>query len=166
MDGDDKRLEHVNYARVLGLLALIACKTQAIDTDAAAPPPPVVDARVEAPPPKPTIFAEWERRSDPYKGMRIRVAEDEVALVTRSSVGNACQQSLWKPGDTVLSGGLIIVRDWGVVQGKCEHRDTKAPAKLSLSEDGATLTIAVTRAGKTTNQEWSRVTPAVDDRRP
>jgi hypothetical protein len=87
----------------------------------------------------------------------IRVEAPDVATVTSSATGNACQQSLWKHGDVLYRAGKIVVRDWGIVQGRCEHRDTAAPAKLTLSEDGATLSIAVTRAGKTVVQEWSRV---------
>jgi hypothetical protein len=156
-------------AGVALVFALDACKTQATpDASAVDVPAPqaVIDAALPGPPvarpSPPTVFGEWERRGDPYKGMRIgiRAEAPDAATVTGSATGNACQQSLWKPGDVLYRAGKIVVRDWGVVQGRCEHRDTTAPAKLTVSDDGATLSIAVTRAGKTVVQEWSRVSGA------
>ena len=187
MDGGDKRHIRSIYGRVsivrVLLLALVACKTQASDAPALEAPPDalVVDAAPPAPRAlEPTLEGEWERSTEPYKGLRIRVRGDDpaVATVSRSSVVGTernpvrrahleCQRSLWKPGDALVTGihpvqgggggeweGTILVRDWGF-SGTCRHKDTRAPARITRKADGD-LAIAVTR-GKTIVQEWKRV---------
>jgi len=114
-----------------------------------------------------TIFGEWQRDTEPYRGMRIEIRAEApgVATVTRPSVVDdrdprkrelACQESLWKKGDVYVSDGTIVVRDWGLVGGVCRHQDTRAPAQLTLGEHGLSLLIAVKR-GKTVVQTWTRV---------
>ena len=142
--------------------------------DSAAPPDPILGA--------------WERRTEPYKGMRVSitggaalraivtapppVTDERLASQARSvpaAVAKkqlACQQSLWKPGDELVTGfrpasdggydATILVRDWGFT-GTCRHADSRAPARLVVSATGE-LTIAVTR-GKTVTQRWVRVDP-------
>jgi hypothetical protein len=182
MESEDKRHIQRIYGRVsIALLLLTACRSQADATtvdgssDASVPAPSVsavADAAVALPPPRPsTIYGEWERRSPPYKGLRIALVEGESnARVTRSSTVDAaatnkaqleCQRSLWKPGDVIITGvtaggGSVVVRDWGVTQGLCRHQETKARAAFIRADDD-NLIVAVTRGKTTTNQEWSRV---------
>ncbi len=144
-----------------------------------APAAIVIDAAVPDP-----ILGEWERQTEPYKGMRVAirtvtplhvvvttpppVTPERLSSQARSApVAKAqleCQRSLWKAGEELVNdarpgsdGGFdatIVVRDWGFT-GTCRHADSRAPARLAVRPDGA-LTIAVTR-GKTVTQEWVRV---------
>ncbi len=88
-----------------------------------------------------------------------------------------CQAKLWKVGETVIDmrppakalaagawstgdhprNATILVRDWGLTGGVCRHADSRAPAELSLSDDGKELVIKVTRGKTVATQAWSRV---------
>lgn len=175
----------------MALVVLDACKTQAdgtaLDASATAPsvPPSASASATAALPPAPhhPLAGEWERQSEPYKGMRVSIRGEmpSSAVVTQpSSPGTgagaesnavrraqlACQRSLWKPGEVLLSGlrpsgdrtweGTIVVRDWGLA-GQCRHADSRAPARITI-EGVDELAIAVTR-GKTVTQIWRRVAP-------
>ncbi len=155
-------------AVVVLLVVLVGCRSARDEADAGGVVDASADALVAAPveaaaPPPATTAGEWERDTPPYEGLRIAVDSSGVAKVTRASVVDdpkhrelACQASLWKPGDVYLESGTVVVRDWGLVAGRCEHRDTRAPATLALGDAGDTLVIAVKR-GKTALQTWSRV---------
>jgi hypothetical protein len=127
------------------------------------------------------LVGEWERQTEPYKGMRIKISSEpaaaaESAIVTRASLvpeGRTgaqraqleCQRSLWKSGDALVTGirraaggyeGTIVIRDWGF-SGQCRHADSRASARMTVDGDDR-LVVAVTR-GKTVTQEWTRVRP-------
>lgn len=170
----------------MALLGLDACKTQADATTldsalpaASAPPAPPSASAAPRPPAHP-LQGEWERQSEPYRGMRVSIRGDSPssAIVTQPSTVGAdanalrraqleCQRSLWKTGEVLVSGlrpsgeraweGSIIVRDWGLTSGVCRHQDANAPIRITLSGDDA-LAFSVTR-GKTVTQTWKRVGP-------
>jgi hypothetical protein len=182
MESEDKRhIQRICGRVFISLVVLTACRSQADATNAdasveasvpAVSASAVIDAAVALPPPRPsTIYGEWERQSEPYKGMRVAFREGESnALVTRSSTVDAtaknkaqleCQRSLWKPGDVLVSemtvaGGTIVVRDWGLTSGVCRHQDTKARAVFIFEEEDHLL-LTVTRGKTPVTQEWSRV---------
>ncbi len=174
------------------LVVLDACKTQAdgtpLDASAKAPsvaPSASASATAALPPaPHDPLAGEWERQSEPYKGMRVSIRGEmpSSAVVTQpSSLGTGagaesnalrraqleCQRSLWKPGEVLVSGlhasgeraweGTIVVRDWGLTAGTCRHADSRAPARITIAGKDE-LAIAVTR-GKTVTQIWRRVAP-------
>jgi hypothetical protein len=151
---------------VLALPVVVGCRS----VGDAARDGSVQDAAIEtpeaaAPPAAPaTTVGEWERETAPYVGLRIAIDDSGVGKVTRPSTNDpknpelACQASLWKAGDAYLQNGSVVVRDWGVVGGRCEHRDTRATTTIALADGGGTLVMSVKR-GKTTDQTWSRVAP-------
>ena len=185
MESEDKRHIQRIYGRVsislVGLASLTACRSQADPRvmDASAPPPPsAVPSAVPSVAPSTTPSAantvvsdEWERRSEPYVGMRVALRPTErKVVVTRSSIVDSagknkaqleCQRSLWKPGEVLVTDydgvrGTIIVRDWGLSGGVCRHQDTKASATF-IYEERDNLIVSVTRGKSMVNQEWSRV---------
>jgi hypothetical protein len=195
MESEDKRHIQRKCGRVsiflVWLLALSACRSQADRTGPApsgpsAIPAATVGATVDAvdagrdaagettvvvPAPRPCLICgEWERQSEPYKGMRITIREGAASgVVTRSSTVDAgaknkaqleCQRSLWKPGDVLLTmndaGTAIVVRDWGLTGGVCRHQDSKAEAAFIFA-DPDVLALTVTRGKTRVVQEWTRV---------
>lgn len=156
----------------------------ALDAGAVATPPHEGAAEDAAPAP---IIGEWERRTEPYVGMRVAIRDlspmravvtapppvTEERLTARArgvpaAVAKAqleCQRSLWKPGEELVTGmrpsrdgfEATILVRDWGFTGACRHADSRAPAHLAVSPDGE-LTIAVTR-GKTVTQRWSRVGP-------
>lgn len=130
-----------------------------------------------------SLVGEWERKTEPYAGMRIVIragapmravvtlgppvtSERITPALTRAHL--ECQKSLWKNDEELVSaivpakeGGFdatILVRDWGFT-GVCRHADSRAPAHLAVNPGmGDELTIAVTR-GKVSTQRWARVAP-------
>jgi hypothetical protein len=182
MESEDKRHIQRICGRVsLALVVLTACRSQAdgsaVDADVEAAIPIAstrapIDAAAAVPAARPsTVYGEWERQSEPYKGMRFVLRPRETkAIVTRSSSVDAdannkaeleCQRSLWKRGDVLISDfggqrGMIVVRDWGLTAGVCRHQDTKAQADFIFA-DPDVLVLTVTRGNKRVAQEWTRV---------
>jgi hypothetical protein len=157
-------MERLNRHAAL-LVALAACTKTRAEPDAAADV--VVDPVAALPPPSAAtppvdpMLGEWERKTEPYAGMRIEI-RDGKGVVTAAPAGTddktKCQRSLWKIGEEMLSGihgrdATILVRDWGLVGGQCIHKDSRAAAEIAIDGD---MTISVTR-GKTVTQRWSRV---------
>jgi hypothetical protein len=139
MESEDKRHNQRIYgrvrlvfvARLLGMLVLTACRSQAgerpldaaavvtVDAAVASPvpeaaAPAVVDPLLALPPPRLcNLCGEWERQDEPYVGMRMEIrAGATQGIVTRSSTVPPgaknkaqleCQRSLWKPGDVLVT---------------------------------------------------------------
>jgi hypothetical protein len=134
------------------------------------------------------IFGEWERRTEPYKGMRvaIRSAAPTAAVLTASppvtqerisfqarstpaAIARAqleCQRSLWKPGEQLITGVRAVGER--VFEATILVRDWGFIGTCQHSDSHAPahlvvspegeLTIDVTR-GKTLTQHWVRVGP-------
>ena len=168
-------------------LSLGCTRSRAVDPPDAADDAATPDAIAAAPsgsasaaPAPDPILGEWERKTEPYAGMRIaiRAGTPLRAVVTLAPPVTAaritpalprvqleCQKSLWKDGEELVSaivpakeGGFtatILVRDWGFT-GTCRHADSHAPARLSVDPKTDELEIAVTR-GKVATQRWVRV---------
>src|SRR5262249_35844644 len=107
-----------------------SCTTRARSSEdagdaAAAPATPAPAPPPDSAPPNP-IFGEWERATEPYKGMRLAIREDAPthAVVTApppvtqeriaaqapstpaaiAKTQLECQRSLWKPGEEFVTG--------------------------------------------------------------
>jgi hypothetical protein len=134
------------------------------------------------------IIGEWERRTEPYLGMRIAirsgaptaavltasppVTQERISLQARSTptaVARAqleCQRSLWKPGEELITGVRAVGE--GVFEATILVRDWGFTGTCLHSDSRAParlvvspegqLTIDVTR-GKTVTQHWVRVGP-------
>lgn len=147
----------------------------------------MVDAAVEedAAPPEP-ILGEWERRTEPYEGMRIAIRSGtpmravvtmappvtperlaSYARGTPAAVAKAqleCQRSVWRTGEELVTG----IRPAGDAAFEASIlvrdwgytgtcRHADSHAPARLSVSAeGELSIAVTR-GKTVVQRWSRV---------
>ena len=166
-------------ALVLALL-LAACKSSAKSEPDAAPAPSAPSApsgKASAPPETPsaapapaTLAGDWERVTEPYGGLVIRIGASgdvlEGTVLTPSrrmeTPALACQASLWRAGEHYLklreNQGTIVVRDWGLTAGVCRHADAKAKVEARL--DAANLVLAVTRNGAKApvEQRWKRST--------
>jgi hypothetical protein len=179
---------------IAALLAASACTPSRGSDDAGSASPaeasagaaPIVAAALDSGAPPDPIVGEWERQTEPYKNMRMRVAirPDMRAVVTASppvtqeriaqsrstpaaiaKVQLECQRSLWKPGEDLLTNGRAVGD--GVFEatilvrdwgftGTCRHADSHAPARLTIAAD-RTLSIEVTRNKTTVTQRWTRV---------
>lgn len=168
-------------AKGLAAFVLVACKGSTTTEASPAPPPPSsVPARTAPEPPDAasvataTPIGDWERVTEPYKGMviRIRASGDvlEGAVLTPSPRTEtpqlACQASLWKAGEHYLrlqeNKGSIVVRDWGLTAGVCRHADAKGNASARLESEE--LVLEVTRgagggAKTPVAQRWRRRAP-------
>jgi hypothetical protein len=130
---------------------------------------------------RPVLDGEWERETEPYKGLRMSIPSGRITrvpVVTDERLaargGNArgkaeldCQSASWHTGETYLSDlasdgpkayrARAVVRDWGLAP-NCQHRDASGAAHIDVM-DSRTLDMMVTRQGSKTpvTQRWSRV---------
>jgi hypothetical protein len=143
-------------------------------------------AAPDSAPPRNPIFGEWERRTEPYKGMRIAFRADAptearvtaAPPVTQERLSNEarsapmavakarleCQRSLWKPGDELIAG----VRDagTGAFDATIVVRDWGFTGTCRHADSRAPahlvvspdgdLTIEVTRGKTVVAQQWTR----------
>ena len=139
-------------------------------------------------PPNP-IFGEWERATEPYKGMRVAiradapahavvtapppVTQERIAAQVRSTpaaVAKAqleCQRSLWKPGEELVTG--IAPAGVGAFDATILVRDWGFTGACRHADPHAParlvvavdgeLTIDVTRGTTTVAQHWDRIGP-------
>lgn len=130
--------------------------------------PPPVDSGVAGT----TLLGDWERVTEPYKGMVIRIAAShdvlEGTVLTPSRLAStpalACQASLWKAGEHYLkvqemrasARGSIVVRDWGFTGGVCRHADAKGRVEARLEEGELVLDVTRGGAGPPVAQRWRR----------
>lgn len=174
-------IEGGGNARAFALLVLAACRgsasaerdgSPAAGAARASTTPDVPDAMAAtaSPDAAPAVpVGDWERVTEPYKGMVIRIVASgdvlEGTVLTPSRLSTtpqlACQASLWRRGEPYLKlqedKGSIVVRDWGLTAGVCRHADTKAKVEARL--ESGELVLAVTRGGASggpTAQRWRR----------
>jgi hypothetical protein len=189
----------LRVALVACLLSLSCTKGERVSDsagDAAAAPaestaPTATPTPAPAPdsaPPNP-IFGEWERETEPYKGMRVAIREDAPAHAvvtaappvtqeriaaqahsTSAAVAKTqleCQRSLWKPGEELVTG--IAAAGGGAFDATILVRDwgftgacrhADSHAPARLSVSAeGQLMIDVTRGKAAVTQHWNRVGP-------